>query len=82
MFTVPDMDATMKHLKSHNVNIVKDTGTADRSEVAASFLGCELPDKGLDKSVWNACEGVAFVEDPDGYLIEIISTEPAVAFIR
>ncbi|EHK97232.1 putative protein TOXD [Glarea lozoyensis 74030] len=39
-FTVPDIDATMKHFKSINVNIVKDAGTAENQEVAASFLGC------------------------------------------
>lgn len=77
MFTVPDIQATMKHLKSQNVNIVKHAGTSEASEVAASFLGCELPDKGLDKGLWDACAEVAFVQDPDGYLIEVVSTENA-----
>ena len=72
----------MKHLKSHNVNIVKDAGTADHPEVAASFLGCELPDKGVDKVLWEGFVGVAFVRDPDGYLIEIVSMEPDVPVVR
>jgi lactoylglutathione lyase len=76
------MDTAMKHLRSHNVNIVKDASTADSSEVAASFLGCEPAYKGRDKVLWDACVEVAFVRDPDGYLIEIVPINPNVAFAR
>lgn len=62
----------MEHLSSQNVRILKKAGTVDCSEVAASFLGCEKPGKGYDKSLWEAVVAVPFVEDPDGHLIEII----------
>lgn len=66
------MESAMKYLKSHNIDIVKDIGTSVGSEVVASFLGCETPDKGYDKFLWEAVVTVPFVQDPDGYLIELI----------
>ncbi|KAH6642093.1 glyoxalase family protein [Boeremia exigua] len=71
-FTVPDLELAVKHLKSHDIKFVKEAGTADHSGVAASFLGCEAPGKGFDKSLWEAVVPIPFVQDPDGYLIEII----------
>ena len=81
-FTVPDMKATMSHIKSQNVNIVNDAGTSKGNEVAAAFLGCELPGNGLDDGLWRACDGVAFVTDPDGWLIEIVDMDPEVKFLK
>ena len=71
-FGVPDMDKAMEYLATHNISILKNAGTAQGSKVAASFLGCEAPDKGYDKALWEAVVAVPFVEDPDGHLIEII----------
>ncbi|KAM5374296.1 hypothetical protein ACJZ2D_006621 [Fusarium nematophilum] len=71
-FSVPDMGTAVEYIKSQNVKVVKEAGVAQGSEVAATFLGCETPDKGFDKSLWEAAVAVPFVEDPDGYLIEII----------
>jgi lactoylglutathione lyase len=62
----------MEHLKGHDVRVLKHTGTAEHSGVAASFLGCATPDKGFDKWLWEAVVPVSFVADPDGYMIEII----------
>lgn len=66
------MDTAMTYIRSHNIDILKDVGTAVGSEVVASFLGCETPEKGHDKSLWEAVVNLPFVQDPDGYLIEII----------
>ncbi|WAO91598.1 Hypothetical protein NCS54_00907600 [Fusarium falciforme] len=71
-FGVPDMKIAMEYIRSKNVKVLKEAGVAQGSEVAATFLGCETPDKGLDRSLWTAAVAVPFVEDPDGYLIEII----------
>ncbi|KAH9204994.1 glyoxalase family protein [Leptodontidium sp. 2 PMI_412] len=71
-FSVPNMDKAMEYLASHDIRILKYAGTADGSEVVCSFLGCETPDKGYDKGLWEAVVAVPFVQDPDGYLIEII----------
>lgn len=71
-FSVPDMDKAMEYLTSHDIKILKKAGTAQDSDVVCSFLGCETPDKGYDKGLWEAVVNVPFVEDPDRYLIEII----------
>jgi len=68
----------MSDIKSQNVNTVTDAGTPEGNGVAAAFLGCELPGSGLDLALWRACDGLAFVTDPDGWLIEIISMDPEV----
>ncbi|KAF2845551.1 Glyoxalase/Bleomycin resistance protein/Dihydroxybiphenyl dioxygenase [Plenodomus tracheiphilus IPT5] len=70
-FSVPDMEKAMKYFKSHDIKVLKEAGTAKGSEVVASFLGSETPDKGLDKPLWEAAVAVHFVQDPDGYLVEI-----------
>lgn len=62
----------MEHIRSHNVKILKEAGEAQGSEVVSTFLGCDMPDKGFDRFLWEAVVAVPFVEDPDGYLIEII----------
>jgi len=80
MFTVPNIEASMKHLKSQGVKVIKDYDEDDTEGVCCRFLGCEHPSKGVDQGLWAAAKGVAFVQDPDGYLIEIISMEPQVAF--
>ncbi|KAL4952380.1 Glyoxalase/Bleomycin resistance protein/Dihydroxybiphenyl dioxygenase [Aspergillus filifer] len=69
---VPDMAKAMEYIRRHNVKILKEAGVGQGSEVVVSFLGCDSPDKGLDKSLWEAVVTVPFVADPDGYLIEII----------
>ena len=55
---------------------------ADTSEVAASFLGCEPAYRGQAKVLWDACAELAFVRDPDGYLVEIVPINPRVDFVR
>jgi lactoylglutathione lyase len=69
---VPDMTKAMEYIRSHNVKILKEAGVTQGSEVVAAFLGCDTPDKGFDRPLWEAAVAVPFVEDPDGYLIEII----------
>ncbi|OJZ79604.1 hypothetical protein ASPFODRAFT_66059 [Aspergillus luchuensis CBS 106.47] len=48
---VPDMTKAMEYIWIHNVKILKESGVAQGSEVMASFLGCDSPDKGSDKSL-------------------------------
>lgn len=69
---VPDMAKAMEYIRTHDIKIVKESGVAQGSEVVSTFLGCDTPDKGVDRPLWEAVVPVPFVEDPDGYLIEII----------
>ncbi|KAL3487036.1 glyoxalase family protein [Aspergillus germanicus] len=71
-FAVPDMAKAMEYIKSHNVRVLKEAGSSQGLEVVPTFLGCDAPDKGKDASFWEAAVGIPFLEDPDGYLIEII----------
>ncbi|KAL4863162.1 hypothetical protein BDV12DRAFT_189885 [Aspergillus spectabilis] len=41
----------MEYIWIHNVKILKESGVAQGSEVMASLLGCDSPDKGSDKSL-------------------------------
>lgn len=71
-FSVPDMAKAVQYIKTHQVKVVKEVGSSLGSEVVATFLGTESPDKGLDTYLWQAAVDIPFLEDPDGYLIEII----------
>lgn len=66
------MNKAIDYIKSHNVKVMKEAGTSKGSEAVSSFLGCDTPDKGLDRTLWELARAIPFVEDPDGYLIEII----------
>lgn len=66
------MQKAMQNFESQNVKILKKAGEAANSEVVARFLGCEVPEKGFDKGFWEAVVAVPFLEDPDGYMIEMI----------
>lgn len=61
----------MEHVTNLNAKVVKKLGAADSEGVVASFSGAQR-EEGKDEEFWKAVEGVAFVEDPDGYLIEVI----------
>ena len=70
---MPDMAGTMEHIrKQKDVRILKDAGEKDESGVVASFLG-KGSGEGEDEEFARAVEKVAFVEDPDGYLIEVFA---------
>ncbi|EWG38470.1 hypothetical protein FVEG_01675 [Fusarium verticillioides 7600] len=71
-FTVPDTPAAMEYIKSNNVKVLKDAGIASGPEEVARFVGSTPSDLQLDDEMWNALTAVPLIEDPDGYLIEII----------
>ncbi|OQV04659.1 Glyoxalase-like domain-containing protein [Cladophialophora immunda] len=71
-FTVPDVSACMKRMEDNGVKVLKQPGSAQGLEVAARAVGAEAPEKGRNQGLWKAVTGAGFVEDPDGYLIELV----------
>ncbi|KIY01496.1 uncharacterized protein Z520_03048 [Fonsecaea multimorphosa CBS 102226] len=71
-FTVPDISACMKRMEDKGVKVLKQPGSPQGLEVAARATGAEMPEKGRNQGLWKAVTGVGFVEDPDGYLIELV----------
>ena len=71
-FTVPDLAACMDRMKDYNVNVLKHAGVNEGEQVVATALGAESPSKGRNKALWELVKGIAFVEDPDGYVIELV----------
>jgi len=72
---VPDIEATMKHLKASGAKVVLELGDEDLSGASCRFLGADRPETGLDKPLWEAAKRYALVEDPDSHLIEIARME-------
>lgn len=67
------MACAMEHIRKQNkVRILKDVGVKDELGVVTSFLG-KVSGGGEDEEFVKAVEKVAFVEDPDGYLIEVFA---------
>ncbi|PNP56950.1 hypothetical protein FNYG_15292 [Fusarium nygamai] len=73
-FSVPDLPTTVKQLKCQNVKVVNDVGVDEFTEAVASFMDCKLTDLNSDKELRDALKPVCFVEDPNGYLIEIVQS--------
>ncbi|OAP57572.1 lactoylglutathione lyase [Fonsecaea erecta] len=71
-FTVPDISACMKRMEDNGVKILKQPGSPHGLDVAARAIGTEMPDQGKNQGLWTAVTRVGFVEDPDGYLVEIV----------
>lgn len=71
-FTMPDRAAAMARLREYNVTVRKEAGSSDGMESIARAIGVESPSKGRNKALWDLVKGIAFVEDPDGYLVELI----------
>ncbi|EXJ70293.1 uncharacterized protein A1O5_06361 [Cladophialophora psammophila CBS 110553] len=71
-FTVPDVSACMKRFEASGVKILKQPGSPHGLEIAAQAIGAEMPEKGRNQGLWKAVTGAGFVEDPDGYLVELV----------
>ncbi|OQE13589.1 hypothetical protein PENSTE_c052G00870 [Penicillium steckii] len=73
-FTVPDVLKTVQYLTSHGVEVVKDLGVATRVSIPLSVSEAErgLGLDDLHPSFQKVFEQIAFVRDPDGYLIELV----------
>jgi lactoylglutathione lyase len=66
--TVPNYDEALKRLRDEGVKFIKDRG----EEITEAMYG--LPELGqpLDKGFVQVIRDIAFVEDPDGYCIEVM----------
>ncbi|RKK66509.1 hypothetical protein BFJ69_g15341 [Fusarium oxysporum] len=71
-FGVPDVPTATQYMKSKNVKVLKEAGIAEGPEAVSTFVGCKQSDLKLDDQLWNGLTAVSFIQDPDGYLIEII----------
>lgn len=71
-FAVPDLDVCLERIKSHDVKFLKQAHSIEGIDVVSSTIGAESPTKGRNKSLWDSCRPVAFVEDPDGYVVELV----------
>jgi lactoylglutathione lyase len=67
--TVPDYDAALKRLKDAGVKILKDRGEEITLDVYGLPEDTPMP---LDAGFVNVIRDIAFVEDPDGYCIEVM----------
>ena len=63
----------MERVAAHQVEVLKYPGTTDGQDSVAVILGMSPEDteRGLNSSVWEGVKGIAFIRDPDGYVIEI-----------
>jgi Glyoxalase/Bleomycin resistance protein/Dioxygenase superfamily len=67
--TVPDYDAAILRLREAGVKFIKDRG----EEITVQMYG--LPDDTrlpLDEGFVSIIRDIAFIQDPDGYCIEIM----------
>ncbi|USP77090.1 glyoxalase family protein [Curvularia clavata] len=71
-FHVADLPQFMERVKQQNIKVLKEVGAAEAPEAVASFMGCTPTDLKSDAVVWESLKEVCFVEDPDGYLVEIV----------
>ncbi|EQB56240.1 lactoylglutathione lyase [Colletotrichum gloeosporioides Cg-14] len=73
-FSVPDVPLALERLKANGVEVVKDLGSATREDVPLSSWEAErgigLGD--LTSAYKNVFEQIAFVKDPDGYIVELV----------
>ncbi|EXJ67520.1 uncharacterized protein A1O5_09533 [Cladophialophora psammophila CBS 110553] len=79
MFTVPDIMSAMEHMKKFGVKVLKYPGTTDEAslDVVARAIGAEPSGKGRNQGFWHFVGPIAFVEDPDGYYIELMQQDHA-----
>lgn len=76
-FSVPDISEAVGRMERHNVKFVQKDNELVGSRDIAKFLAAEDPDRGFDAQFWEMSKTVPFVEDPDGYLIEILPNNAA-----
>ncbi|KAJ5894624.1 hypothetical protein N7495_006315 [Penicillium taxi] len=73
-FTVPDVPAALKHLQSNGVEILKDLGVATRESIPLSpweaQRGLGLGD--VHPEYQKVFKQIAFIKDPDGYIVELV----------
>jgi len=79
-FTVPDVPKALDRLKSNGVEILKGLGVCTRESIPISDwenergVGVEV--KGTDSEIHpeyrKVFEKIAFVKDPDGYIVELV----------
>lgn len=62
----------MDYVKSQGLKVVKEMGTRVNQELIAAALGAENPDQGRNTGLWDMVQQIPFVQDPDGYLIELV----------
>jgi lactoylglutathione lyase len=67
--TVPDYEGALKRLRDAGVKFRKDKGEEITVDIYGLPADTPLP---LDEGFVNVIRDIAFVEDPDGYCIEVM----------
>jgi lactoylglutathione lyase len=67
--TVPNYDEALQRLKDNNVKFIKDRGEDITVDMYGLPGDTPLP---LDEGFVKVIRDIAFVEDPDGYCIEVM----------
>jgi catechol 2,3-dioxygenase-like lactoylglutathione lyase family enzyme len=68
--TVPNYEEALKRFKNAGVKFIKDRG---EDITAAKFGLPEDTPTPLDEGFFNAVREITFIEDPDGYCVEIMA---------
>lgn len=79
-FTVPSVPKALEHLKKAGVEVVKDLGVCTRQSIPISDWenerGVGVEEKGTESEIHKeyakVFEKIAFVKDPDGYIVELV----------
>ncbi|CAG9978673.1 unnamed protein product [Clonostachys byssicola] len=76
-FSVPDVSSALEHLASHSVEVLKPLGAASRSDVPLSQWEADrgLGVGELHPTYQAVFKQIAFVKDPDGYIVELVPQE-------
>ncbi|KAL1987811.1 hypothetical protein VTN96DRAFT_2214 [Rasamsonia emersonii] len=74
-FTVPDVSATVERLRQAGVRIVKELGVVIKETVQIGSWESDqlgIAQKELHPNYVRVAEKMAYVEDPNGYIIELV----------
>ncbi|OQV06488.1 hypothetical protein CLAIMM_11045 [Cladophialophora immunda] len=71
-FAVPDLTACMSRIKEYNISVVKKPGVTIGEELVAKALGAAFDGRICSPALRESVKAVSFVEDPDGYLLELV----------
>ena len=74
-FTVPDLAQAVRRLESANARFVKKPGDYEGHSTIAAGLGMQAKDVSKNQTLWEVYKAIAWVEDPDGYMIELVQKD-------
>lgn len=73
-FLVPDLSGCLDRIKEYNVSVIKEPGATLGEELIARALGAAFDGRICDRALRESVSAVSFIEDPDGYLLELVQS--------